>query len=154
MANRTAAYLHFGEFDSYGKLDFDKKEIRKAMRRAGVLVRAEARKLVGKRGVSEKGEYPGLGKGRLRRSITYRVSRPGFLVKIEPKKTADMKDFYPAFLWYGVRRGAKRGKSHRKQAETGAWRIEPRKNYMVDALDNRADDVRNLLRRAFADALS
>jgi hypothetical protein len=151
---RPAAYLHFGEFDSYGKLDFDKKEIRKAMRRAGALVRGEGRKLVSKRGVSEKGQYPGLRTGRLRRSITARVSRAGFLVKIEPKKTADMKAFYPAFLWYGVRRGAKRGKSHRKQDATGAWRIEPRTNYMVDALANRADEVRSILRRAFADALS
>lgn len=151
---RPAAYLHFGEFDSYGKLDFDKKEIRKAMRRAGALVRGEGRKLVSKRGVSDKGQYPGLRTGRLRRSITARVSRAGFLVKIEPKKTADMKAFYPAFLWYGVRRGARRGKSHRKQAATGAWRIEPRTNYMVDALANRADEVRSILRRAFADALS
>ncbi len=150
---RPAAYLHFGDFDSYGKLDFDKKEIRKAMRRAGVLVRAEGRKLVSKRGASKKGQYPGLGKGRLRRSITYRVSRAGSMVKIEPQKTADMKDFYPAFLWYGVRKGAKRGKSHKKQDATGAWRIEPRENYMVDALNNRADDVRSILKRAFAEAL-
>ncbi|MEX6663160.1 hypothetical protein [Pseudomonas sp. W2-17] len=150
---RPAAYLHFGEFDSYGKLDFDKKEIRNGMRKAGVLVRAEGRKLVSKRAVSGKGQYPGMRKGRLRRSITYRVSRAGFLVKIEPQKTADMKDFYPAYLWYGVRRGAKRGKSHKKQEATGAWRIEPRENYMVDALNNRADDVRSILKRAFAEAL-
>ncbi|WP_455913039.1 hypothetical protein [Pseudomonas syringae] len=150
---RPAAYLHFGDFDSYGKLDFDKKEIRKAMRKAGVLVRAEGRKLVSKRAVSEKGQYPGMRMGRLRRSIKYRVSRAGFLVKIEPQKTADMKGFYPAYLWYGVRRGAKRGKSHKKQEATGAWRIEPRENYMVDALNNRADDVRSILKRAFAEAL-
>ncbi|TDV60128.1 hypothetical protein [Pseudomonas sp. LP_7_YM] len=150
---RPAAYLHFGEFDSYGKLDFDKKEIRKAMRRAGVVVRAEGRKLVSKRTVSEKGQYPGMRKGRLRRSLTYRVSRSGFLVKIEPQKTADMKAFYPAFLWYGVRRGAKRGKSHRKQEATGAWRIAPRENYMVDALNNRTNEVRLILKRAFAEAL-
>jgi len=150
---RPAAYLHIDGFDSYGKLDFDKKEIRKAMRRAGTVVRGEARKLVGKKGGSSEGEYPGLRKGRLRRSIIYRVSRPGFMVKIEPQKTADMKDFYPAFLWYGVRRGAKRGKSHKKQAATGAWRIAPRENYMVDALNRRADDVRTILRQAFAEAL-
>jgi hypothetical protein len=150
---RPAAYLHMSEFDTYGKLDFDKKEIRKAMRRAGVLVRGEARKMVGKRGASTSGEYPGLRSGRLRRSIKYRVSRAGFMVKIEPQKTADMKAFYPAFLWYGVRRGAKRGKSHRKQDATGAWRITPRENYMVDALTQRADDVRTILRTAFAEAL-
>lgn len=49
---RPAAYLHIDGFDSYGKLDFDKKEIRKAMRRAGTVVRGEARKLVGKKGGS------------------------------------------------------------------------------------------------------
>jgi hypothetical protein len=75
------------------------------------------------------------------------------LVKIEPQKTADMKDFYPAYLWYGVRRGAKRGKSHKKQEATGAWRIEPRENYMVDALNNSKDAVRSILKQAFAAAL-
>ncbi len=150
---RPAAYMHFGDFDSYGKLDFDKKEIRKAMRKAGVLVRAKGRKLVSKRSVSEKGQYPGLRTGTLRRSITYRVSRAGFLVKIEPQKTADMKGFYPAYLWYGVRRNAKRGKSHRKQEATGPWRIEPRENYMVDALNSSKGAVRSILKQAFADAL-
>ncbi|MBD8592359.1 hypothetical protein IFT75_02950 [Pseudomonas sp. CFBP 8758] len=150
---RPAAYMHFGDFDSYGKLDFDKKEIRKAMRKAGVLVRAKGRKLVSKRSVSEKGQYPGMRRGTLRRSITYRVSRAGFLVKIEPQKTADMKGFYPAYLWYGVRRNAKRGKSHRKQEATGPWRIEPRENYMVDALNSSKDAVRSILKQAFADAL-
>ncbi len=150
---RPAAYMHFGDFDSYGKLDFDKKEIRKAMRKAGVLVRAKGRKLVSKRSVSEKGQYPAMRKGTLRRSITYRVSRAGFLVKIEPQKTADMKGFYPAYLWYGVRRNAKRGKSHRKQEATGPWRIEPRENYMVDALNSSKGAVRSILKQAFADAL-
>lgn len=151
---RPAVYLHVEGFESYGRLDFDKKEIRKTMRQAGRVVQAEGRRLVSKGGPSRRGEYPARRTGRLRRSITYRVSRPGFLVKIEPKKTAAMgDDFYPAYLFYGVRRGAKRGKSHAKQASTGGWRIAPRRNFMEDALDNRAGRVRALLSRAFSQAL-
>ena len=42
----------------------------------------------------------------------------------------------PAFLFYGVRRNAKRGKSHKKGSSGGTpWRIAPRGNFMIDALN-------------------
>lgn len=120
----------------HSRIDFDKRQIRKAMRRLGSDVRKEARRLVSRRAISGAGDYPGRDTGALMRSIKARVSRPGFLVRISPTRTSEMKDFYPAFLGYGV-----------------AGRIAKRKNYMTDALDNRADNVRTVLRAALQDAL-
>ena len=172
MANSPAAYLHFGEFDSYGKLDFDKKAIRKGMRLVGALVRREARALVNQQTPSSGGEYPSRAEGLLYRSIRAKVSRPGFLVKIAPQKIAGMKDFYPAYLHYGVKQGGRLKavpqiavgkKSRRKKGEraaalaaraAGAWSLEPRKNFMADALESSSDRVQGILRKAFADALS
>lgn len=121
----------------HSRIDFDKRQIRKAMRRLGSDVRKEARRLVSRRAISSAGDYPGLATGALMRSIKAKVSRPGFLVRIQPDKTAEMgKDFYPAFLHYGV-----------------AGRLAKRKNFMIDALDNRAETVRTVLRAALQDAL-
>jgi hypothetical protein len=171
MASSPAAYLHFGEFDSYGKLDFDKKAIRKGMRLVGALVRREARALVNKHEPSAGGEYPARAAGLLYRSIRAKVSRPGFLVKIAPQKIAGMKDFYPAYLHYGVKQGGRlkslnpdkikgrgrRGRGVRAAAlaarAAGAWKLEPRKNFMADALESSTDRVQQILRQAFADSL-
>ena len=172
MASSPAAYLHFGEFDSYGKLDFDKKAIRKGMRLVGALVRREARALVNKHEPSAGGEYPARAAGLLYRSIRAKVSRPGFLVKIAPQKIAGMKDFYPAYLHYGVKQGRRpkpleagrgRGRSNRRASgelaaaraarAAGAWQLEPRKNFMADALESSSGRVQQILRQAFADSL-
>lgn len=172
MASSPAAYLHFGEFDSYGKLDFDKKAIRKGMRLVGALVRREARALVNKKLPSAGGEYPSRAAGLLYRSIRAKVSRPGFLVKIAPQKIAGMKDFYPAYLHYGVKQGRRpkpleagrgRGRSNRRASgelaaaraarAAGAWQLEPRKNFMADALESSSGRVQQILRQAFADSL-
>lgn len=79
------------------------------------------------------------------------------------------EEFYPAFLHYGVRYGKAlkplapgkgRGKSNRRARgervaarKANGWRIEPRANYMSDALQDAGSDVRAILSRAFADAL-
>lgn len=122
--------------EGHSRIDFDRKKIRKAMRSLGADVRKEARRLVARRAISGAGEYPGRQTGRLMRSIKARVSKPGFLVRVAPTKTSEMKDFYPAFLGYGVR-----------------GRIEKRGNYMTDALEHRSANVRNVLRAALQDAL-
>lgn len=121
----------------FSRIDFDKKKIRKTMRTLGRDVQKEARRLVARRAISGAGEYPGRQTGRLWRAIKYRVSKPGFLVKIMPGKTADMKDFYPAFLLYGSKKRD----------------LAPRKNYMTDALDNRRSVARGALRNALMDSL-
>lgn len=125
------------KLDGFSRIDFDKKKIRKTMRTLGRDVQKEARRLVARRAISGAGEYPGRQTGRLWRAIKYRVSKPGFLVKIMPGKTADMKDFYPAFLLYGSKKRD----------------LAPRKNYMTDALDNRRSVARGALRNALMDSL-
>lgn len=171
MASNPAAYLHFGEFDSYGRLDFDKKEIRKGMRRVGALVSRTAKALVKRRGErSVAGQYPARQSGLLYRSIRAKVSRPGFLVKIAPQKIAGMKDFYPAYLHHGVKRGQRLSRlrsgeqNTRKRRREGirlragrrnnAWLIEPRGNFMADALESKSSAIQQLLRQAFTASLN
>ena len=164
---RPAAYLHVEGFESYGALDFDKAEVRKAMRRAGGEVQRAARALVKTAGVSKPGDNPGKQTGALGRGIRYRVSRSGFMVKVAPNKSAGMAEFYPAYLHYGVKAGARvRGRPGLKRRARGAradlverrksggWRIEPRNNYMADALADRSGRVKSLLSQALAAALT
>jgi hypothetical protein len=126
------------KIEGFSRIDFETRKVRIAMRNIGRDMQREARKLVSRRAVSKPGEIPGRATGATQRSIRYRVSRPGFLVRIAPFKTADMgKDFYPAFLHYGSEKN----------------NLKPRENYMVKALENRADNTRNVLRRALEDAL-
>lgn len=125
------------KLDGFSRIDFDKKKIRKTMRMLGRDVQKEARRLVARRAVSGAGEYPGRQTGRLWRAIKYKVSRPGFLVKIMPTKTVDMKDYYPAFLRYGSK----------------SRNLAPRKNYMTDALESRRSTARGALRNALIDSL-
>ncbi|QHJ77005.1 MAG: hypothetical protein [Bacteriophage sp.] len=155
MAN-SGIELHIDKFDMYGKLDFDKKQIRVAMRMAGKEVQTAAKRLVSSKQTSKRDQYPGKRSGTLQRSIRSKVSRSGFMVLVKPYKTAAMgKDFYPAYLWYGVRRGAKRGKSHKAGASGGnGWRIAPRKNYMQDALYQKQGRVKAILISRFQKALN
>lgn len=146
--------VHVG-WTGHSRIDFDKKRIRKVMRARGRDIQKEARRLVARRAISQAGDYPGRDKGTLWRSIKAKVSRSGFLVRVAPQKTAEMgKDFYPAYLWYGVHRGSSRSTGHKKQIDNGAgWRIEPRKNYMTEALARRREVSENAIRNALKDAL-
>ncbi|MQT57148.1 hypothetical protein GHO41_07270 [Pseudomonas sp. FSL R10-0399] len=172
MANSVSidGYLHFEGYDNLPRDFFDKKKIRAGMRKAGAVVRREARALVNKRGASSGSDYPSRDEGLLYRGIRAKVSRSGFLAKIAPQKITGMKDFYPAYLGYGVKRGArlsrlKPGEKHsakrrregirlRKARRNNDWLIEPRGNYMADALQNTKSDVQAILSAAFAAALS
>jgi HK97 gp10 family phage protein len=124
--------------DGFSRVDFDKKQVRKAMREAGRDVQKEARRLISRRAISGADEYPGKLTGALWRAIKYKVRRSGFLVIVRPEKTADMgKDYYPAYLHYG----------------SAKINLAPRKNFMADALENRQQRTRNVLRNALQDAL-
>jgi hypothetical protein len=171
MANSVGVdgYFHIEGFDNFERDAFDKKKIRAAMRQVGKLVRQKAQMNVGlARG---QGGYPANRTGRLLEAINFKVSRSGFLVKIAPRKTNGMKDFYPAYLYYGVRKGSRvkplapgqgRGKSNRRvngaRAELTAarksngWRIEPRANYMTHALQDAKGEIKSILSAAFEDA--
>jgi len=173
MANSASidGYLHFEGYDSLPRDIFDKKKIRAGMRKAGRLVMQKAQmNLALARG--EEG-YPVNRTGATLESISFKVSRSGFLVRVAPRKTSAMPEFYPAYLHYGVKKGRRpgklapgkgKGRKNRRAAgararlvaerAAGEWRIEPRDNYMADALQDSKTDVQAILSAAFAAALS
>lgn len=117
----------------HSKLDFDKRKVRKALRQQGAAIRKIARRMVARRAVSAAGDYPGKESGDLARSISIKAGKGGFWVKVAPFKTPEMgKDFYPAYLWYGSKKN----------------NLAPRRNYMIDALNNRRSAARAALRDA------
>lgn len=134
--------LHIEGFDQYDRIDFNKKEIRKGFRKVGRIVERHAKGLLAAGG--GKAGYPALRSGALLNAIKARVSRSGFMVKIMPDMPAGAKEYYPAYLHYGVRRGAVRRKGHRAQP-VGPWRISPRDNYMTDALALSETEARSVL---------
>jgi hypothetical protein len=140
---RPDFYLHIDGLDGLDRhLDFDKKIVRKGMRAVGKVVEKDAKQRVARSGVSAAGENPGKQKGLLYRSIRAKVSRSGFLVRIAPQKIAGMKSFYPAFLWYGVKRNRKRNRRPRRGQD---YIIAPRNNFMTDALGNQQDKIKEIL---------
>ncbi|MDH0097465.1 hypothetical protein N7333_12865 [Pseudomonas sp. GD04158] len=158
-----AAYMHIDGWETFEREVFNKRKVRAGFRRAGQIVAAEAEMAI--RLARGSNGYPVNRSGRLVKSIRYKVSRPGFLVKIAPTRTSDMPEYYPAYLHYGVRKGARvRGKANgrRRRGErqaaiaarnSGDWRIKPRANYMVNALEDSAPRVRTVLQKAFGSAL-
>lgn len=143
----------------FNRIDFDRRKVRAWIRKAAGEVRKEARGLVARRGTSNGSEYPGKQHGLLQRSIRVRLARVseqgGLWGWVGPVKIAGMKDFYPAILVHGVKKGRPRLKSHKKHTEvsTAKWRIEPRGNYMQDALEKRQAGLRTQARDALRDAL-
>lgn len=157
MAEGVEVHVAMAGFER--ELDFDKKKVREAMRKIGVLIRRDARKDVGRKAIpgrpyqgSVEGEFPRKLTGRLRKSINYKVSRPGFLVMIRPQPKSIPGDFYPAFLHYGVT-GKPRRKDHKAQEKDGMWRIAPRKNYMVEVLKRHEGTIKTTLHKALVAAL-
>lgn len=152
------ALLHV-DFQQPDELVFNRARMRRAFVKIGQVHMRDARRLVMHRGRSAPGENPGYQTGKLARSIGYYVPRAskrraGLMVKIAPnQKNGEGNrhingDFYPAFLFYGVRQGAKRRKSHHRGASGGSgWRIAPRKNYMVEVLEQRQSWTRYILSR-------
>lgn len=133
-------YLHVEGFDQFDQEAFNKRKIRAGMRKVGQLIAGRAQMNLALGGGQE--GYPVNRTGATTESINFKLSRSGFLVRVAPNKTASMKEYYPAYLHYGVRR--KTG---------GGWRIRPRDNYMTDALTDSRDEVRRILQQAFAAAL-
>lgn len=123
--------------DGFDRIDFDRSKVRKSMRGLGRDVQKESRRLIARRAISGAGEYPGRQSGRLWRAVKYKVSRSGFMVVIRPNKTSEMEFFYPAVLNSGSEK----------------QNIKARKNFMTDALDNRQQNARSVLRGALQDAL-
>ena len=147
--------LHINETDNFTQYDFDRKYIRKSMRKASKIVRDRAKQLVNVTG--KRNNYPQKRTGTLSKSIRTKLSKSGFLSRTAPQKTEAMKEFYPAFLHYGVKnnplKGAERARARRRGTLTGPWRIKPRNNYMVDALRSTSRRVGEILIKGFKEAL-
>ncbi|NKG32116.1 hypothetical protein FVB43_18985 [Erwinia rhapontici] len=153
------------EFKQPDELVFNRARMRKAFIKIGQVHMRDARRLVMNRARSNPGENPGYRTGKLARSIGYYVPRassrrPGLMVRIAPNQKRGEGnrliegDFYPAFLFYGVRRGAKRKKSHHKGKSGGSgWKVAPRNNFMTQVLENRKSWTRYILSRELRKSL-
>lgn len=124
----------------HSKIDFDRRKVRRVIRREGRAIQRLARRKVARRAVSLAGQYPGRITGALQRAIDIVVARNGFWVRVEPttqriKLASDV--YYPAILNYGSQKR----------------NIQPRGNYMTDALAERREQSRAALSEALQDAL-
>lgn len=131
------------DLKGFKSLHYEKKPIRKALRQQGGEVRNLARRLVTRRGVSDRGEFPGLRTGLLRRSIRSNVLRGALAVVVEPQrkvlqsKRSYRDAAYPWILAAGTRKAA--GK---------------RADYVEEALGRRAQAATDALRSALQGSLS
>lgn len=157
-------FLHV-EFQQPTDMRFNRARVRRAFIKIGQVHMRDARRLVMRRERSAAGENPGYRTGRLARSIGYMVpraskNRPGFMVSIAPNQRNGngnrmiTDDFYPAFLFYGVRGGARRQRGHHRGASGGSgWRIAPRNNFMVETLQKNSSWTRYYLKRELRSSL-
>lgn len=157
-------YAHV-DVEGHTKIDFDRRMVRKALMKGGREIRKEARRLVARKAISKPGENPGKRRGYLQRSIDLVTpfSKTGFWVKVEPTTQGIKKSgriYYPAVLFYGVRgrraaRGDKRSQTEAARSDrfVSNFSLEPRDNYMVQALDRKREGVRAELRSALQAAL-
>lgn len=119
-------------------IDYDRRAMRKALVKGAADIRKEGRRIVSRRAVSAAGDFPGMQTGALKRAIgiVSKGSKGGW-IKVGVRKTKEMTDFYPAFLFYGSRK-------------TG---LEKRANFMTAALANKREGVRKEIRAALKDSL-
>ncbi|HCT4516922.1 TPA: hypothetical protein OTT38_005019 [Escherichia coli] len=148
-------------------MEFNRARLRRAFVQIGRVYMRDARRLVMRRGRSAPGENPGYQTGRLARSIGYYVPRKssrrsGLMVRISPnqkngqgnRRFPEGSAYYPAFLFFGVRGGAKRRRSHHRGASGGSgWRLAPRNNFMVETLEKNRSWTRYFLARELRKSL-
>jgi len=134
------------EIDGFTRIHFEKRELKKAIRKGGNVVLKESRRLISSRAISGSGQFPGMDSGTMRKAIKVKVGSGGGYVRVMPYMTEEMRAktmdkngksyFYPAFLYYGTSRG-----------------LRPRKDFMVAALDNKQAEIRAAISQALRDAL-
>lgn len=118
-------------------IDYDRKAMRRALVKGGAVVRKEARRLLSRRAISKAGEVPGMQTGALRRAVgVIAKGSKGGWVKVGVRSIPG-SIFYPAPLFYGSKKR----------------NIEPRANYMVQALQAKRETVRSDIRAALKDSL-
>ena len=136
------------KIEGFDRIIFKKAELKRAIRKGGAVVRSEARRLIAKRAISAPGQLPGSDTGVMKKSIKSNVGSEGGYVKVMPYLTDEMANntrskktprghFYPAYLFYGTSRG-----------------LKPRKNFMIEALDNKQAQIRAEIRKSLAHALA
>lgn len=125
------------DVDGINRILFNKRELKSAFKKGGAVVRKESRRLIASKAISVAGQFPGYDSGAMSKSIKVKPGSGGGYVKIMPYKTSEMgKDFYPAFLMVGTRRG-----------------LQPRKDFMVQALDNKQAEIKSAIRASLRNAL-
>lgn len=90
------------------------------------------------------------------KSYQHEKNRNGLMPLIDPYRRygSISGDFYPAFLFFGVRGGAKRRRSHHRGASGGSgWRLAPRNNFMVETLEKNRSWTRYFLARELRKSL-
>lgn len=155
-------------------IDYDKGPARRSLVKGAALIRKEARRLLSRRAASAPGEIPGQLTGRYKRAIgIVKKGSKGGWIKVGVRSIPG-SIFYPAFLFYGVKRGPAKierlaagegvGVSNRRrkgeraaivQARRGSseYRIAPRGNVMTTALQSQAPAIQAQTTAALRGAL-
>lgn len=139
--------------DGFRYPDFDKKALRKGMRSVGADVRKLARVRISRKTVSKPGEPPGKNTGTLLKSITAKVSRSGFSVRINPKGEAFSGAYYPAFVIYGHRGPGTDSADQRSKKRTGRKVAAPRENFLAKVAEDYVPTFENKMQDIMLEAL-
>lgn len=153
-------------------VDFDKKKVRKVILSEARIIRKIARRLVARKAISSPGEMPGRVTGSLFRSIkVFSGKKNGMFAVVRPHKTAEMDVFHPGLLYLGSKRrlgklaaGEGKGLSNRRarheresalaaRSASSSFIIEPRANYMEEAMTQRRYAARDAIAAAVKSAL-
>lgn len=153
------------------RAEFDRKTVNQAIAREAREVRKVARRLIARRAISSAGQFPGRDTGALWRSVKVTTNRQYLFAIIRPVKTPEMGSFHPYMLLRGTKRrlqklapGEGRGVSNRRRrgdrvaalaerAASGDYIINPRANYMEEAMNRRRTAAREALYAAMERAL-
>lgn len=155
------------------RIDFDKKKVRKTILAEAREVRKLARRMVARRAISSPGEFPGKDSGLLQKSIKVFPGRKGAMFAvIRPHMISGMEVFYPGILNRGSKRhlgalaaGEGKGKSNRRarqgrvadlaaRSASGSYLIQPRANYMEEAMTQRRTAARAAISNAVQNAVT
>lgn len=139
--------------DGFQYPDFDKRAVKKGMRKVGQSVAKLAKSRISKRIVSKPGDPPGRKTGNLYKSIKPTVSRSGFSVRINPRGSSFAGAYYPAYVIYGHRGPGSDSKSQRGKIRSGRKVAEPRENFLVKAAEEYAPEFETTMQEILLEAL-
>ncbi|WP_289077032.1 hypothetical protein [uncultured Parasutterella sp.] len=149
----SAGFVEVKTPDGFKFFDFDKKVIKRRLRKVGRIIQKEARRLISRQAVSAPGNFPGTDTGVMSDSVKATVSRSGHSVWIRPTKTAGIRDFYPAFVIYGHRGPKTDSQNQRSKKRKGKKVAAPRKNFIEAAANNYAPRFAEAMEAAFDEGI-